>query len=196
MEVPGFTLFDTAIGPCGLVFTPSGVRGVYLPEANEKRMRARIRRLFPTAEERKLPHAMGRAISAIAALLAGEPSDLSDIPLDLEGLCAFDRRVYAIARSIPPGRTLTYGAIAARLGSPEMSREVGQAMGRNPFPIVVPCHRVLGAGGRLGGFSAPGGSATKLRLLAIEKARTSEEPTLFDAVGGIPPAAPAHGAGR
>ena len=92
----------------------------------------------------------------------------------------FDRRVYEVARTIMPGATLSYGEIAARLGTSALARDVGQALGRNPFPIIVPCHRVLAAGGKVGGFSANGGITTKLRLLTIERARTSDTPTLFD----------------
>jgi methylated-DNA-[protein]-cysteine S-methyltransferase len=122
-----------------------------------------------------------RAIDGIVALLGGEPADLTAVPLDMERLPAFQRAVYEIARTIPPGDTLTYGEIAARLGDPGTARAVGQALGSNPFPIVVPCHRVLAAGGRLGGFSAHGGTATKLRLLTLERAR-AVTPSLFDGV--------------
>lgn len=116
------------------------------------------------------------AIDGIAALLRGEARDLASVALDLDGLPGFDRRVYELARSIPPGQTLSYGEIAARLGAPAAAREVGQALGRNPFPIIVPCHRVTAAGGRLGGFSAAGGAATKRRLLAIEEAHAPSLP--------------------
>src|SRR5207253_8908837 len=110
----------------------------------------------------------------------GEPSDLALVALDMEGMPEFDRRVYEVARTVPPGATLSYGEIAARLGERALAREVGQALGRNPFPLIVPCHRVLAAGGKAGGFSANGGVATKLALLTIERARTSDAPTLFD----------------
>ncbi len=94
-----------------------------------------------------------------------------------------------MARQIPPGETLTYGEVAARIGEPGAARAVGTALGQNPFPIVVPCHRVLAANGRTGGFSARGGVATKMRMLSIERARTGSAPTLFDALGGLPLAA-------
>jgi methylated-DNA-[protein]-cysteine S-methyltransferase len=124
------------------------------------------------------------AIDGIVALLAGEGADLSAIALDLEGVPAFNRRVYAIARTIPPGRTLTYGEIAARLDAPDEARAVGQALGENPFPPVVPCHRVVAAGHKTGGFSANGGVDTKLRLLAIEGAQVGGDCPLFDRLGG------------
>jgi methylated-DNA-[protein]-cysteine S-methyltransferase len=120
-----------------------------------------------------------RAIDGIVALLRGEASDLSSVALDMERVPPFHRRVYDIARTIPPGATLSYGEIAARLGDPSVARAVGQALGQNPFAIVVPCHRVLAAGRRSGGFSAPGGVRTKLLLLEIEGARASGIPTLF-----------------
>ncbi len=100
----------------------------------------------------------------------GQPVDLTPVALDMEGVPPFYRRVYDIARTIPPGRTLTYGDVAIKLGDPTNARAVGQALGRNPFPIVVPCHRVLAAHGSIGGFSASGGAATKRRMLMIEGA--------------------------
>ena len=105
----------------------------------------------------------------------------------MEGVPEFERRVYEVARRIPPGATLTYGEIAARLGDKLLARDVGQALGRNPFPIVIPCHRVLAAGGKTGGFSARGGVATKMKMLQIEGAITSDEPLLFDSLPVAPP---------
>jgi methylated-DNA-[protein]-cysteine S-methyltransferase len=120
-----------------------------------------------------------RAIDGIVALLAGQPRDLGDVQLDTAALSDLQRRIYEVARTIPAGATLTYGAIAERLGDRLLARDVGQALGENPFPIIVPCHRVLAAGGKIGGFSAPGGARTKLRLLEIEGAQPGG-PTLFD----------------
>ena len=107
-------------------------------------------------------------IDAIIALLSGTPSDLSDVPVNMDSVPEFNRRVYEITRKIPYGDTRTYGAIATLLGEPHAARAVGKALGENPFPIVIPCHRVVAAGGKTGGFSARGGVGTKLRLLAIE----------------------------
>ena len=118
-------------------------------------------------------------VDAVRALLAEGALDLVDVAVDLSGLDPFDRQVLEAARRIPPGRTRTYGQIAAELGQPRAAQAVGAALGRNPVPIIVPCHRVLAAGGKVGGFSAPGGTATKLKLLAIENARVGDEPTLF-----------------
>jgi methylated-DNA-[protein]-cysteine S-methyltransferase len=126
-----------------------------------------------------------RALEGIVALLRGEPGDLTEVTLDLDGVPPFHRRVYEVARGIPPGATLSYGEIAARLGSRGAARAVGQALGRNPFAIVVPCHRVLAAGGKVGGFSATGGVVTKLRLLSIESARANATNALFEGDGAF-----------
>ena len=180
-----FALFDTPIGRCGIAWGARGICAVQLPEASEARTRARLVRRYPDAREALPPPQVRHAIEAIAALLAGQPTDLSAIALDMDGVPEFDRRVYEAARNIAPGRTLSYGELAARLGERSLARDVGEALGRNPFPIIVPCHRVLAAGGKSGGFSANGGVATKLRLLTIERARTSDAPTLFDGDGAF-----------
>jgi len=171
MMASGFALFDTAIGRCGIAWGGHGVTGVQLPEAGEPETRARMLQRFPAAGEAPPPPEIEQAIERIMALLCGASSDLSAVALDMEHVPAFHRRVYEIARTIPPGMTLSYGDIAARVGAPGAARAVGQALGRNPFPIVVPCHRVLAAGGKIGGFSAQGGVITKRRMLAIEGAR-------------------------
>jgi methylated-DNA-[protein]-cysteine S-methyltransferase len=174
-----FALFETAIGSCGLAWSERGIVGLQLPEAQARGTRDRLLRRFPDAREEAPPVEVQRVIADITALLTGEARDLSAVALDMEGVPDFHRRVYEVARTIPPGRVLTYGQIAARLGV-ENAQPIGQALGRNPFAIIVPCHRVVAAGGKLGGFSANGGIATKRRLLAIENARTDDSPTLFD----------------
>lgn len=168
MTAYGFTLFDTAIGPCGVAWSDRGLVGVQLPEAREVETRERMLQRFRAAAEIAPPRKVQLAIDNIVALLCGEPRDLSAIELDMEDVAPFHRRVYQMARAIPPGTTLAYGDLAARLGAPSAARAVGQALGRNPFPIIVPCHRVLAASGKIGGFSAHGGTATKRRMLAIE----------------------------
>jgi methylated-DNA-[protein]-cysteine S-methyltransferase len=180
MMEQGFTLFDTDIGPCGIAWGERGVIAVQLPEASAVRTRARLMRRCPGAREAPPPPEVQAAIEGIVALLRGEARDLSHVALDMERVEEFDRRVYEIARNIPSGETLSYGEIAVGLGGRELARDVGQSLGRNPFPIIVPCHRVLAVGGKAGGFSANGGVTTKLRLLTIERARTSATPTLFD----------------
>jgi len=177
-----FTLFDTPIGRCGIVWSDAGVAGLHLPERDDAQARKRIARRFPAAIEAAPPAAVTEAIAAIAALLSGERRDLAEVTLDMQRLAPFQRQVYAIARKIRPGETLTYGEIAERLGDKALARDVGQAMGQNPFPIVVPCHRVVAANGKPGGFSAPGGVDTKLRILAIEGAALNDQKDLFAAV--------------
>ena len=183
MTPQNFMLFDTAVGRCGVVWSPRGLRTMQLPEGREAETRARLVRRFPDAVESEPPAKIKRAIGEIVALLRGEPRDLSDIALDMEDVPPFHQRVYEVARTIPPGSTLTYGEIAERLGDRGAARAVGQALGRNPFAIVVPCHRVLAAGGKVGGFSASGGITTKLRLLTIEGAHTDPQRNLFDGDG-------------
>jgi methylated-DNA-[protein]-cysteine S-methyltransferase len=180
MTAIGFALFETTIGSCAIAWSGAGVVALQLPEANDERTRARVLRRWPHAQEEPPPPTAQHAIDGIVALLAGEATNLSAVALDTERVSAFDRRVYEVARTIGPGETLTYGDIAARLGDPGVAREVGQALARNPFAVIVPCHRVIAAGGKTGGFSANGGVTTKLRLLEIERARLGREPTLFD----------------
>jgi len=176
MDTNGFTLFDTALGRCGIAWGPRGIVSVQLPGPDDRALRARMRRAAPGASEAEPPRDVARAVDEVVALLAGEPRDLAAVVLDMERVPEFDRRIYEVARTVAPGATITYGEIAARIGERGAAQAVGQALGRNPFPVVVPCHRVLAASGGLGGFSAPGGVATKRRMLAIEGAGA---PTLF-----------------
>ena len=175
---PGYALFETAIGRCGIVWSDRGIVGVQFPEGSEQATRKRLLRRHANAREAVPSAAVQRSIADIVALLAGERRDLSDVVLDWDAVPDFNRRVYHVARAIPPGSTLSYGEVAARLGDRTLARDVAQALGQNPFPIIVPCHRVMAAGGKTGGFSAPGGVRTKLRLLSIERAQPGG-PTLF-----------------
>lgn len=178
----GHLLFPTALGVCGVAWGPRGIVAVQLPEADAEATRARLLRgLAPQAgaDSAPPPAAVQEAVAGIQALLAGQPRDLCEVVLDMEGVSAFHRRVYAIARAIPPGRTRTYGDMAEELGDKALARAVGQALGANPFAPVVPCHRVLAAGGRPGGFSAGGGAVTKLRMLGIEGAAVGGTASLF-----------------
>ncbi|WP_457325336.1 methylated-DNA--[protein]-cysteine S-methyltransferase [Roseateles sp. P5_E11] len=157
--------FDTALGRCGVVWSERGIVASLLPEASP----ARLKRRHPTAElTTELPAHIAHAVDGIRALLAGEVRDLSEITLDERGIPEFRRQVHALTRAIPPGQTRTYGEIATALGQPGAARAVGRAEGDNPFPPIVPCHRVMGAGGEPTGFSAPGGVETKRRMLLIE----------------------------
>ena len=173
MTTTGWTTFETPLGWGGLAWSDCGVTGIHLPEPDHSKVRAQLRRRFPAAAEASPPPAIEDAIAAMTSLVCGERVDLSRVELDQTGVDAFDQQVYAVARRIPPGETLSYGQIATRLGDPKLARDVGQALGRNPFPLVVPCHRVIAANGRLGGFSARGGVSTKQRLLEIEQANVS-----------------------
>jgi methylated-DNA-[protein]-cysteine S-methyltransferase len=175
-----FCLFNTPIGSCSIAWSNVGIVGLQLPETDDERTRARMARRFPDAAEAAPPAPIREAIAAIVALTSGEAQDLADVRLDMARVSEFERRVYDVARTIGPGTTLTYGQIAKRIGEPAAAQAVGKALGSNPFAIIVPCHRVLGADGKIGGFSANGGVATKIRLLSIEKARTSSAPALFD----------------
>lgn len=157
--------FDTALGRCGVVWSSRGIVASLLPDASPERLRRRHPTAQPTND---LPPPIAHAVGGIRALLAGEAHDLGDVPLDERGIPEFRRQVHALTRAIPPGQTRTYGEIAAALGQPGAARAVGRAEGDNPFPPIVPCHRVMGAGGEPTGFSAPGGVETKRRLLLIE----------------------------
>ena len=174
-----YALFDTAIGRCGIAWSAKGVIGVQLPERSDTGLRTRLLRHCPTAEETEPPKPIARAIEDIVDLLRGEKKSLRAIQLDMSRVNAFCVRVYETARAIPPGATRTYGDIARAIGDPDGARAVGQALGRNPFAIVVPCHRVLGANDKLVGFSANGGVRTKLKMLKIEGWRENE-PSLFE----------------
>jgi methylated-DNA-[protein]-cysteine S-methyltransferase len=170
MITRGFAMFDTAIGQCGIAWSDTGVTGFQLPEPSAAATRRRLADRFPDAADAVPPPPVQRGIDAIVGLMRGERADLAFIPLDMDGVPEFHQRVYDVARTIRAGATMTYGEIAERLGDAGAARAVGQALGRNPFAVIVPCHRVTAAGGKTGGFSASGGRVTKLTLLAIEGA--------------------------
>jgi len=174
-----FALFDTAIGRCGIAWSERGVIGVQLPERSDSATRTRLMRHCPTADETPPTKAIQHAIDDMAALLRGEKRSLRAIQLDMSRVNAFNARVYDTTRAIPPGATRTDGETARAIGDPDGARAVGQALGRNPFAIVVPCHRVVGANDKLVGFSANGGIRTKLKMLKIEGWRENE-PSLFE----------------
>lgn len=179
MQTLGFSLFETAIGHCGIAWSNAGLTGVQLPGPDAAASRARMRHRFPGVSECHAPGEMQQAMRDVQSLLRGEHNDLRHIVLDMDGVGDFHQRVYALARAIDPGQTRTYGELAQALGEPGAARAVGQALGHNPYAPVVPCHRILAADGRSGGFSANGGVATKLRMLLIEQAQFGA-PGLFD----------------
>ena len=163
-----FAVFDTELGPCTIAWDGNGIVGTQLPEWTATQARQRLLRRFPAMQEAVPGNDVQLAIDNIVALLNGQSSDLSTVRLNMRAVPEFNRRVYEMTRQISRGNTLTYGAVATLLGDPSAARAVGKALGENPFPIIVPCHRVVAARGKVGGFSAPGGVNTKLKLLAIE----------------------------
>ena len=167
MTPRSYALFPTLVGVCGIAWNDVGITALLLPAQDEATMHVRMREQCLAVQASASAGALD-AIAQIDALLRGEPNDLATLPLDMAGVPSFHQRVYAVARQIRPGQTLTYGDVARRLGSVGLARAVGQALGRNPFAIIVPCHRVLAADGAPGGFSAHGGVTMKRRLLALE----------------------------
>ena len=170
----GIVAFATALGTCAVCWTEAGIASVCLPSPRTEEL--------PTADDvGAIPPRVGRAIEALVAVMSGAPVDLGFVALDERGIDERRRAVYAATRRIPAGATRTYGEIARTIGrtDPEAARDVGAALARNPFPIVVPCHRVVGANGKLTGFSAPGGLETKRRMLELEGAPGYGQARLF-----------------
>ena len=186
----GYTIFDTMIGRCGIAWGDIGVIGVQLPEAREIETRRRLFRLYPEARELRPPLNVEMAIEGIVALLRGEPADLSEVILDMTGIPAFNARVYAFTRTIPRGETRSYGEVATNLRASGAVHSVAQAISRNPFMIIVPCYRVLEAGGYADKISPHGGTISKRRLLSIEGANASVSKTLFDVLLPVAPPRP------
>lgn len=179
MSTSGFALFETPIGVCGIAWSEGGLLATRLPEADAARVRSSLVRRYPGLVELAMPPAVAAVAERIAGHLGGERVDYSDVALDQDGVGDWERIVYRAAAAIPSGETRTYGELARALGRPEAAQAVGQALGRNPWPVVVPCHRILAADGKTGGFSAPGGARTKLRLLEIEGALAPASLPLF-----------------
>jgi methylated-DNA-[protein]-cysteine S-methyltransferase len=196
MDACGHALLPTPIGTCGIAWSARGIAAFQLPESTVARTRARLLRRLTAlglgdaaraAAESATPwpHDVRHAVDAVLALLDGERVDLRFVALDDADIAPFERRVYTVTRDIAPGTTRSYGEVAVAIGEPDAARAVGQALGRNPWAVIVPCHRVLAAGGAIGGFSAGGGAATKRRLLAIERARAGAGPDLFADENGM-----------
>jgi methylated-DNA-[protein]-cysteine S-methyltransferase len=172
-----YTVFETAAGWCGIGWSDGGIARFHLPEKTEAAAERAMQRRMADAVASDPPPAVEAAISAARRYFAGEPTDFAEIVLDLDVADDFFRRIYAAARTIGWGRTTTYGTLAKELGAgPEAARDVGQAMAKNPVPLIIPCHRVLAAGGKIGGFSAPGGSVAKQRMLALEGVNVTQRP--------------------
>jgi methylated-DNA-[protein]-cysteine S-methyltransferase len=184
----GYSVFDTGIGRCGIIWSDAGVVGVQLPEAREIETRRRLFQRYPEAREMRAPLTIEIAIEGLVALLRGHPVDLSDIALDMDGIPAFNQRVYEFTRAIPRGETRSYGEVAAALKATGASHSVAQAIGKNPFLLIVPCHRVLNADSSADKISPNGGSISKRRLLSIEGALSAGSKTLFEVL--LPVASP------
>jgi len=171
-QTTSFVTFDTALGRCAIRWSDSGITGVLLP--------LRSGRSGPRFDDGiDVPAFVRTAIEGMVAVMAGDARDLRGVPLDGRGVDEFRHVVYAATRDIPPGATRTYGEIARAIGRPYAARDVGAALSRNPYPIIVPCHRVVAANGALTGFSAPGGLATKRRMLELEGAPGYGQQVLF-----------------
>jgi methylated-DNA-[protein]-cysteine S-methyltransferase len=166
-------LFSTSFGPVGLAWTPRGLAFIQLPERTPDATRARLAAAVAAhspAEGAEPPPWVADVMARLSSYLEGKAEDLSAIPLDMSAVPPFFCRVYEALRAVPRGQVRTYAELAAAAGSPAATRAVGQAMAKNRWPVVVPCHRVVGSAGKPGGFSAPGGLDTKARLLALEGA--------------------------
>ena len=170
-----YCLFDTAIGPCGVAWSADGLTHLQLPESDRAAAERRLAKSSGRDAPDDPPDPVAQAIAALKDYFAGKPVDFSSIALDLAGIAPFNRKVYEAARQIGFGRTASYGELAHRLDAPGAARAVGQALGQNPLPVIIPCHRVLASGKKIGGFSAFGGASTKQRLLALEGVRVGEE---------------------
>ena len=179
-----YAIFETAMGFCAIGWSDAGIACFRLPEKSAGDATRAILRRMRDASEAEPPSQIAEAIAAARRYFEGEAVDFSGLVVDLGAQEPFFARVYDVVRNLKRGETTTYGAVAKALGAgPEAARDVGQAMARNPVPLIIPCHRVLAAGGRIGGFSAPGGSATKARMLALEGALKEPPPPAQQAFG-------------
>jgi methylated-DNA-[protein]-cysteine S-methyltransferase len=174
-----YLLLDTPFGACGIAWGERGIVRLQLPAATREATEARIATGGRSPCSEPLPVSVERAVDALRRYFVGEAVDLSAIEVDLDGVPEFHREIYAVLRQVAWGETTTYGELARRLGVAGAARAIGQAMGRNPVPVIIPCHRVLASGGGLGGFSAPGGTTTKQRLLVLEQVASVERLPLF-----------------
>jgi len=162
-------VFETAMGHCGVAWSEAGITRFQLPGRSAEATQRSLLHRLPGAEIGAPTAEVAETIAAVRKYFTGAPVDFSEVRLDLADQEQFFQRIYAATRRIGWGHTTTYGALAKHLGAgPEAARDVGQAMAKNPVPLIVPCHRVLAAGGKVGGFSAPGGSAAKIRMLELE----------------------------
>lgn len=168
--VQHYLIFQTATGFCGVIWNNVGIARFQLPAKTPEAAERILLRRVPSAKPGTATPEVTEFVAAAKRYFEGEETDFSEFTLDLRDQDEFFRQIYAMARKVRWGQTTTYGALARELGAgPEVARDVGQAMAKNPVPLIIPCHRVLAAGGKIGGFSAPGGSATKIRMLELER---------------------------
>jgi len=186
----GYSIFDTAIGRCGIIWSGTGVVAVQLPEAREIDTRRRIFVAHPEAREQRPSDNSELAIEGIVSLLQGGDPDFSEVSLDAGGVTGFHRRVYETACGIPRGETRTYHEIAKALGASGAAHSVAQAIAKNPYMLIVPCHRVLEAGNYADRLSPYGGVISKRRLLALEGAHPIASKTLFEVLLPVAPPRP------
>lgn len=165
-----YHVFETALGFAGIAWSGAGITRFQLPSATADATSRGLLRRTPDAEEAVPPAHIAEAVAAVKRYFAGEKIDFSHLALDLEGQDELFRAIYAAARCVGYGETTTYGGLAKAIGRSdwEAARDVGQAMAKNPVALIIPCHRVLAAGGKIGGFSAPGGAGTKAKMLELE----------------------------
>ena len=184
---PGHAIFSTALGFMGIAWNERGLTRLCLPQSSAESLERRQMRLEDVPgkrfEEGTAPGWVGELIEAIKAYAAGETIDFSDVPVDLDGVDDFRLAIYDAARKLSFGETTTYGELAKRAGHSGLARETGAALGANPVPLVIPCHRITAVGGKIGGFSAPGGSATKEKMLAMEGVRVGPPPSAQTSFG-------------
>jgi methylated-DNA-[protein]-cysteine S-methyltransferase len=188
----GYAIFDTAVGRCGIVWSGSGVLSVQLPQAREIDTRRRLYQLYPEAREARPPVNTEIAVVGITAILRGQDFDLAEVTLDLNAISHFNRRVYEFTRTIPRGETRTYSEVAQQMRREGTEREIAQAIAKNPYMIIVPCHRVLENGHYADKIAPSGGTISKRHLLSIEGTHLSASKTLFDVLLPVAPPRPHH----
>ena len=172
-----YAVFDTPAGFCAIAWRGAGIAHFQLPDSTPEKAERNMRRRSPDAMPASPPPEIAAVIADARRYFAGETVDFSAVPLDLDGQEEFFRKIYAALRQVGWGETTTYGTLAKELGAgPEAARAVGQAMAKNPIPLIIPCHRVLAAGGKVGGFSAPGGAESKLKMLELEGVQVGPPP--------------------
>ncbi len=184
MKADSYAVFETALGFCGIAWSDNGITRFQLPtEYAAASERLLLRRMSGAKVAEPTPDIAG-VIETVRRYFEGGEVDFSDLNLDLDGQDDLFKQIYALARRLHWGQTTTYGALAKQIDTdPRLARDVGQAMAKNPIPLIIPCHRVLAAGGKVGGFSAPGGAASKVRMLELEGVVMAPEPPAQQSLG-------------